>query len=95
MKTRTITVDGSPAVGGNGEVAATVVCRRITVYENAQAGTQDILVRAPLVGDTPVTRPAGQKIVFEAPPGLHFLPGTKLAYLSVASGSITCAVEED
>ncbi len=91
-QTYTFTVDnlGSPEA-----ITAQSVCYRVTIYEDAQAGTTDYKVRRPSAASAAVTRPAGAKTVFEAPAGKFFQPGDVIGYAETVTGAVTFAQEEE
>lgn len=88
--THTFTVDAA----GNAETyTVKTTCRKITVYEDAQAGTLDYKVYAPANSATPATKPAGSKYTLES--SGYFMPGDTPFALATASGSATFAAEEE
>ncbi len=91
--TNTFNID---AAGNPEPVTVDSVCKEVTVYENAQAGTTDYDVYAPLITSTPARRPAGAKTTFTAPGKSFFQPGQVIAYLAAATaGSYVFAKEEN
>lgn len=86
------TVDAIPP---DEQIVARTVTSEIVVYENNQAGTADVLLRAPSSADAQVTRPAGQRISLKPQSGgLVFTPGEVVATVSVGVGSIQMVQEE-
>lgn len=71
------------------------VCRRITVYEDNQAGTTDYYVSATGSDSDRITKPAGTKKDFLADD--HWIPNVSSApgYLKTQAGSVTFAVENE
>mgnify|MGYP001562721461 CR=1 FL=1 len=88
--TSTFTVDAS---GSPESYTVKTTCRRITVYENAQAGTVDYDVYMPANSATPVRKPAGSKFTQES--SGYFMPGDTPFALATALGSVTFAAEEE
>jgi len=86
MTTGTMTVD----TGGEWLVALST-CSRILVSENAQTGTAAWTYQAPLATSDTVTVPAGAAKQFTG----NFQPGSKVALLAAASGSMTFTWQED
>jgi len=86
----TFTVD---AAGDPEKYTVKQMCRRVTVYEDAQAGTTDYKVYIPAASTTPVTKPAGSKFTFE--PGGWMMPGDQPFALATVTGSVTFAAEEE
>jgi hypothetical protein len=91
-KSHSFTVD---AVGDDEPVIAQSPCFRITIFEDAQAGTANYTVRKPDPGSTAITIPAGAKHVFERLHGSAFSKGQIVGYVAAASGSFTMAQVED
>ena len=91
MLTYSQTVD---AIGAPEQIVAQSVCKKIVIYENAQAGTLDYIWRAPNAASPAVTRPAGSKTEFAAPGGAWFKPGDIVAYVETVSGSFVLVQEE-
>jgi len=89
--TATFTAD---ATGAPETITANTVCKKIRVYEDAQAGTVNYLIRMPGAASTAVTRPAGQAIEFVASGSRFFQPGEVVAYIETATGSASFAQEE-
>jgi len=71
------------------------VCRKVTIYENDQAGTTDWILAAPTANDAQITKPAGSKKEFERSPGVFWNPGDVVGYVKAVTGTITLAQEED
>jgi hypothetical protein len=95
MRTSTYTID---AIGNPEPVTCTIpgsVCAIITVFENAQAGTADYDVYAPLINSAPIRKPAGSKHEFRAQGTYRFSEGEIVGYLAAASGSMTFAQVEE
>lgn len=89
-QTFTMTVDAS----GSPEIyTVRTTCRKITVYEDAQAGTTDFKVYMPANSSTPATKPAGSKFTHEREG--YFMPGDQPFALAVVTGSVSFAAEEE
>lgn len=74
-------------------VSVATVCRKVRLYENAQAGTANWTLQIPSNADTAITIPAGAVHEIENPGGL-FQPGQVAAYIAAASGTMTFVQEE-
>ena len=91
--TSTFTVD---AAGNPESYTVKTICKRITAYEDAQAGTTDFKVYVPPNSATPVTKPAGSKYVLERQDRQGwFMPGDTPFALATVAGSVAFAVEEE
>jgi hypothetical protein len=92
-QTSIFTVD---AAGNPESYIVKTICKRITVYEDAQAGTTDYKVYVPPNSATPVTKPAGSKYVQERQDRQGwFMPGDTPFAVATVSGSVTFAAEEE
>lgn len=91
--TFSMTVDAS---GAAESYTVQTICRRITAYEEIQAGTSDYKVYVPPTSSTPVTKPAGSKFTHERRDGEgYFLPGMTPFALALVTGSATFNFEEE
>src|SRR4029077_18176581 len=86
------TTTNSFSVGPAAFVAVTAKsqCRYILVFEDGQAGTTAIKLKAPTTEDVVVTHPAGQKITLAG----NFQPGNTAGWIETVSGTITVDAEE-
>ena len=95
MRTYTLTVD---AIGDDEPITVQnpAGCEEIEIYENAQAATLDLRVRAPERTSPQVTVPAGRRYIFRPTVGKtgRFQYGETVGYVSVPSGSLTLVQEE-
>jgi hypothetical protein len=93
-KTYTLSVDASDPYEQI-VVQSPFGCRKVIIYENAQAGTTDYRVKAPTSSDAAVTRPAGAKTELLPTNGaLSFSNGEVVGHVQTVSGTITFAQEE-
>jgi hypothetical protein len=74
-------------------VTVATVCKRVTVYEDNQAGTTDYYVSNSGVDANKVTKPAGTKKEFVS--SVYWIPNDIPGYIKTASGSVTFAQEEE
>jgi hypothetical protein len=85
-------------VNSGSQTAVTVLtdCRKVVVYENAQAGTTDYFVRIPAAGDAQIQKVGGSKheIFAHSQPGGWFPAGFQVCTLQTVSGSPTFVIEE-
>lgn len=88
-RTKTFTVDNA---GDPEPITVQSYCMKVVVYENAQAGTTDFILRVPFIDSPGVTKPAGSKA--EISRGERYVPGDIVGYIETVSGSVTFAQEE-
>lgn len=87
--TRTFNVNSSTYTA----VTVQTVCRKVTVYEDAQAGTTDYYLSGAGGDSDRVQKPAGSKKEFESTRPLQ--PNEILGYIKTVSGSVSFAQEEE
>lgn len=91
-RTKTFTVDNA----GNPEpIIVQSYCRKVTVYENNQAGTTDYILHIPQMASVGVTKPAGSKAEIEPESELRYSPGQTIGYIETVTGSVSFAQEEN
>ncbi len=86
IRTSIFTVDN---IGNPEPVTADGPCQKITIREQAAAGTQNYSVYAPLMTSDPFTRVAGESHVFTAPKYNMFQDGVIVAYVATTTSSVT------
>lgn len=74
-------------------VTATSDSRRVTVYEDDQAGTTDYYVSSSGSDSDKVTKPAGSKKDFLGSKPFGY--GTTVGYVKTQTGSVTFSIEEE
>lgn len=83
------------AVTTNSPVTVLTKCRRVTIGENGQIGTDNFTVKQPTSSDTAVTYAAGKKVTFEASGAKWFKADDIIAYVTSAGAAMTFSQEEE